>query len=141
MNRQSYPWEIQSFANADRMTKGIKLLANVLARTIDEKGMAAAIEAFHRGKQGGPGTYYIDEGEINALGYRLMGSERIEEAIEIFKINVEEFPESWNVYDSLGEAYMVQGKNDLAIEYYEKSIALNPNNQNGIDMLKRLKGQ
>jgi tetratricopeptide (TPR) repeat protein len=141
VNRQSYPWEIQSFANADRITKGIELLANVLARTIDEKGIAAAIEAFHRVKRGGAGTYYIDEGEINALGYRLIRSERIEEAIEVFKINVEEFPESWNVYDSLGEAYMVQGKNDLAIEYYEKSIALNPNNQNGIDILKRLKGQ
>jgi len=141
MNRQSYPWEIQSFANADRITKGIKLLAQVLARTIDEKGITDAMEAFHRGKQGGPGTYYIDEGEINTLGYRLIGSQRIEEAIEIFKINVEEFPESWNVYDSLGEAYMVQGKNDLAIEYYEKSIELNPNNQNGIDILKSLKSQ
>jgi len=80
----------------------------------------------------------IDEMEINALGYSFLVKNRIEEAIGIFKINIEEFPESFNVYDSMAEAYMTNGDNELAIEYYKKSLEINPQNTNGINMLKRL---
>jgi Flp pilus assembly protein TadD len=65
------------------------------------------------------------------------GQER--DAIAIFKRNVQEYPESWNVYDSLGEAYMKTGQKALAIANYEKSLELNPKDQNGVDMLKKLK--
>jgi Flp pilus assembly protein TadD len=64
---------------------------------------------------------------------------RISEAIEVFKMNIEMYPDSWNVYDSLGEAYMENGQNDLAIEYYQKSLKLNPQNTNAVNMLKRIK--
>ena len=59
----------------------------------------------------------------------LLRDDKTNEAIEIFKLNV---------YDSLGEAYMKQGEKELAIENYQKSLELNPNNQNGKDMLKKL---
>ena len=75
---------------------------------------------------------------INALGYRSLRSKKIKEAIEIFKLNVEAFPKSSNVYDSLGEAYMKNGDKELAIQNYKKSVELNPGSQNGIEMLKRL---
>jgi len=52
---------------------------------------------------------------------------------------MESFPESFNVYDSLGEAYMVKGDNANAIINYEKSLVLNPDNTNASDMLKKLK--
>jgi cytochrome c-type biogenesis protein CcmH/NrfG len=45
------------------------------------------------------------------------------------------------VYDSLGEAYAAAGKKELAIENYEKSVKLDPKNQNGIDHLKKLKDE
>ena len=70
-----------------------------------------------------------------------MGTGKVKEAIEIFKLNVEAYPDSWNVHDSLGEAYMNDGQKDLAIKYYEKSIELNPDNKNGKETLKRLKSQ
>jgi len=57
---------------------------------------------------------------------------------ELQPLSVSEHPESWNVYDSLGEAYMKQGEKELAIENYQKSLELNPNNENGKDMLKKL---
>ena len=63
----------------------------------------------------------------------------MKDAIEIFKLNVEEFPESFNVYDSLGEAYMADGNTKLAIKNYEKSVEMNPDNENGKKMLKKLK--
>jgi cytochrome c-type biogenesis protein CcmH/NrfG len=51
---------------------------------------------------------------------------------------VELHPESWNVYDSLGEAYMNHGDKDLAVKNYEKSVELNPKNENGVTTLKKL---
>ena len=63
---------------------------------------------------------------------------KILEAIEIFKLNVEAYPQSSNVYDSLGEAYMVKGDRQQAIMNYEKSLELDPNNSNAAEMLKKL---
>jgi cytochrome c-type biogenesis protein CcmH/NrfG len=65
----------------------------------------------------------------------------VKDAIEVFKLNVEEHPESWNTYDSLGEAYMIDGNTELAIKNYERSVELNPQNKNGIEQLKKLKGK
>ena len=76
---------------------------------------------------------------MNNLGHQLLGEAKVSEAIEVFTINTEVFPDSWHVWDSLGEAYMVQGEKDLAIQNYEKSLELNPGNDNGREMLKKLK--
>jgi Flp pilus assembly protein TadD len=65
----------------------------------------------------------------------------MKEAIEVFRLNVELFPDSWNVYDSLGEAYMNKGDTKLAIDNYKKSVELNPNNTAGIEALKKLEGK
>jgi CubicO group peptidase (beta-lactamase class C family) len=78
---------------------------------------------------------------MNALGYESLRNGKTDDAIRIFQKNTVEFPESSNVYDSLGEAYAAAGKKELAIENYEKSVKLNPKNQNGIDRLKKLKDQ
>ena len=76
--------------------------------------------------------------QLNALGYTLLQHDRVEDAIVIFRLNVEQFPESSNVYDSLGEAYMVHGDRAMAIENYRRSLELNPDNQNAKDKLKAL---
>ena len=86
--------------------------------------------------------YKITESQVNRIGYVLLyGNKRVPEAIAVFKLNTEDFPESSNTYDSLGEAYMVAGQKDLAIRNYEKSVELNPKNEGGIAALKKLKGQ
>jgi predicted alpha/beta superfamily hydrolase len=81
------------------------------------------------------------EGIVNALGYQSLGGGRLDEAIAIFKWNVQHYPNSSNVYDSLGEAYAKKGDTKLAIENYEKSIALDPNNTTAIETLKKLKAK
>jgi len=63
---------------------------------------------------------------------------KVKEAIEIFKLNVEAYPQSSNVYDSLGEAYMVNGDKELAIKNYSKSVELNPKNTAAVEALKKL---
>ena len=115
--------------------------ATIVEETLNESGIDAARQKFHELRSEGSDTVFFGENEFNALGYRLMGSGRIKEAIEIFKLNVEVYPNSWNVYDSLGEAYMNDGQRELAIENYRKSLELNPENSNGREMLKRLEGE
>ena len=112
--------------------------AKQLYRDILARG-GAALDEYKGRRKSGPSP--LNESQINRLGYWLLAKKRIKEAVEVFKINVEDYPSSWNVYDSLGEAYMLSGDRELAIRNYEKSIELNPNNTDGIRMLKRLRGQ
>ncbi len=72
--------------------------------------------------------YADDERALNFLGYELMGQGKLKAAIEVLKINTQHYPRSWNVWDSLGEAYMKAGNNQASIENYRKSLQLNPGN-------------
>lgn len=81
------------------------------------------------------------ENSLNSVGYALMRSGRQARALSVFKLNVQEYPASWNVHDSLGEAYAAEGNTAKAVTCYEQSIALNPENQNGKDMLEKLQEQ
>ncbi len=95
----------------------------------------------------------VNEEEINSLGYDLMGKNnaatifklpsriQLTEAVEVFKLNSELFPSSWNVFDSYAEALAAIGKKEEAIRMYEKSIELNPGNENGKKMLRKLEGK
>jgi len=116
-------------------------LSEVLLKIIDDRGIEAAVAEYRSLKERGFGDLYTSEGDINDLGYRLLSRKRVAEAIEILKLNVEAYPASANVYDSLGEAYSVSGNTPLAIQNYEKSLSLDPSNANAAMMLKKLKGQ
>ena len=80
------------------------------------------------------------ENLINQVGYQLLGA-KPEEAIATFKTNVERYPGSANVYDSLAEAYMAANQRELAIQNYKKSLELNPNNTSAAEALKKLEKQ
>ena len=83
-------------------------------------------------------AYSLNEGEINGLGYNFLGDNKVTEAIAVFTLNVESFPNSFNVYDSRGEAYMKAGNKTAAIQDYKKSVELNPKNTGGFAKLKEL---
>ncbi len=78
------------------------------------------------------------ENTLNTTGYKLLSENKMNDAIEVFKLNVKLHPNSWNTYDSLGEVYALAGNNDLAKENYETSVRLNPKNESGIAALKKL---
>jgi cytochrome c-type biogenesis protein CcmH/NrfG len=69
----------------------------------------------------------------------LLAKKNFKGAIRAFQLNVEAYPQSGNVYDSLAEAYMDNGDKGLAIANYEKSLQLDPSNSNAVLMLKKLK--
>ena len=78
------------------------------------------------------------EDDINDWGYEFFNKNELNKAIAVFELNCTINPFSWNVYDSLGEAYLKAGNKELAIKNYKKSIALNPKNENGIRILKQI---
>jgi cytochrome c-type biogenesis protein CcmH/NrfG len=65
----------------------------------------------------------------------------MDDAILMFRKNVELHPGSSNAYDSLGEAYMKNGDKELAVKNYQKSVELDPGNDNGVAALKKLAAQ
>ncbi len=81
-----------------------------------------------------------NESELNACGYVLMANKNMKEAIAVFRINANLFPQSANCYDSLGEAYAKAGLKDKAIQAYEMAQQIDPKNENIQARLKRLKG-
>ena len=103
------------------------------------KGTQAALERYTELKKSQSADHKVVESTLNELGYTLLSSGQTQDAIVVFQRNVQEYPKSANVYDSLGEAYMQAGQKDLAIQNYETSLRLNPENRNAIDMLRKLK--
>ena len=103
------------------------------------KGAQAALQRFTELKASGAASQKANETTLNELGYLLLSTNQVQDAIAVFQRNVQEYPQSSNVYDSLGEAYMDAGKKELAIANYEKSLQLNPKNQNAVNMLKKLR--
>lgn len=101
-----------------------------LQQAILDKGIDEALRNFAASPP-------IEEGPMNMLGYQLMARKKFKEALRIFELNAATYPKSANTWDSLGEAYMIAGK-ELAIQYYRKSLELDPDNSNASDMLKKL---
>jgi tetratricopeptide (TPR) repeat protein len=94
-------------------------------------------ERFH-----GRGGYDFGEEEVlNAMGYEQLGGGSVEDAIKLFALNAEQFPGSANVWDSLAEAHRKAGHRDLAVEYYRKSLEIDPENRNAAEMLKEMEAE
>lgn len=86
--------------------------------------------------------FFDFEPQFNRAGYNLLGDNQIEPAIFVFQLNTELFPNSANAWDSLGEAHLKAEKTDLAIKYYQKAIALDPEGEigeNARNMLAQIK--
>jgi tetratricopeptide (TPR) repeat protein len=115
-------------------------LAEELRDVRDEEGVEAAVGLYRdlRDRFHGRGSYDFGEGTLNELGYELL-EEAPPDAIAVFQLNAEQFPESANAWDSLAEGYMRAGDRERAIEYYEKSLELDPDNENAKEKLEELR--
>ncbi len=115
-----------------------KSIAQALSATIASSGIDAAVKQYHELRASAPAIYNFDEGELNRLGYILIRENKFKEAIRIFRLNIEVYPQSSNVYDSLAEGYMDDGDKAPAVANYQKSLQLNPKNRNAVVMLQKL---
>ena len=110
-----------------------------IEQTILSEGLKNGREVYQQLKNDSQTQKYFNENEFIQMGYRFLNTDKISEAIEIFKMSVELFPDSFNTWDSLGEVYMKRGDKSGAIKNYEKSLELNPDNDNAKRMLGLLR--
>ncbi|RIA10205.1 CubicO group peptidase (beta-lactamase class C family) [Flavobacteriaceae bacterium MAR_2010_72] len=113
-------------------------IANKLKTIIETEGIDKIQSQYLELKKNETNGYNFSEDQLNYLGYHYLGKDKVDYAISIFKINVDAFPKSSNVYDSYGEALLKNGDKEKAIENYKKSVELNPGNEGGIKVLKEL---
>jgi tetratricopeptide (TPR) repeat protein len=104
------------------------------------KGLQAALDDYAdlRKKYYGRGSYDFGENALNLFGYQVLEKDPAG-AIQVLKLNADTFPQSSNVWDSLAEAYMKAGDLKKAEENYEKSLKLDPRNDNAKEMLKKIR--
>ncbi len=103
------------------------------------RGVQTALDSYVRAKAQGFAGLRHDVNTLNNFGYRLLEEKKFADAIRVLRMNADEYPQDANVYDSLGEAYMDAGDRDLAIQNYEKSLRLDPKNENAVSRLKKLR--
>ena len=115
-------------------------IASAMVAALQSGGVDAMIEAHKKWKADPTTAGLYTEREVNALGYQLMGGGNLAAGTAVFELNVEAYPNAFNTYDSLGEAYMNGGENEKAIASYQKSLELNPANTNATDMIARMRG-
>lgn len=108
-----------------------------LRMQLQQRGFENAIDVVNDEKKRNP-AFHPSEDDLNDWAYRMMSRGLLTEAISIFKLNVSLYPNSWNVYDSYGEALLKNGQTAEAIAMYKKSVTLNPDNQGGKKVLERL---
>lgn len=108
-------------------------IAGVIRKAIEGTGIEHGLKKYQDLKVNAADEYDFNEGSMNSLGYYYMAKGEYDIALALFKLNIDEHPNAFNTYDSYAEALM-----NLSIKNYKKSVELNPNNQNGYDMLEKM---
>jgi tetratricopeptide (TPR) repeat protein len=145
-NIRTMTWRLEDFAaSIGRILDGEpyslpkRSVAEALASDVKDRASPELIEQHFEQMRADTVRYALLEAELNRLGYHALNSWRdVPRAIEVFRLNVRAFPESGNVYDSLGEAFLAQGDTVRARDNYRRSLELDPNNSNAADILGRI---
>ena len=96
------------------------------------------IEAYKAWQIDKPQSRMLAPNTLNRAGYMALAKKSFDAAINYFSVYTALYPQDANAFDSLAEAYMTKGDTQLAITHYKKSLSLNSQNQNAVDMLKKL---
>jgi tetratricopeptide (TPR) repeat protein len=132
--------EVQATLPAGNIVNAPKVAADALIpfEQLTAGNIDKALESYRQIKKEQPDNAAISEARINGLGLGFMRAKKLPKALAYLKLNVEFYPNSWNTYDSLAEAYMANGDKELAIANYKKSLEMNPKNTNATEALKKL---
>ncbi|SDF12869.1 CubicO group peptidase, beta-lactamase class C family [Mucilaginibacter pineti] len=141
--------KLMMLLNDQKVDRPKRSIAKLYGNVLMTKGAAAAREALDAFRKD-TANYYLSEDEMNSLGYDFTGNNNpyhlpeqhlYKQAIETFKTNVNLFPNSWNAYDSYAEALLADGQKEEARKMYQRSIELNPKNENGKKVLQQISGR
>jgi len=113
-------------------------LSDVLRDAYQSGGLTAMQGAYAAAQKANFQGMYSAEDDLNTLGYSFLRTQHNDAAVAVFELNAKRFPNSWNAYDSLGDAYQAAGNKTAAIASYQQALKLNPNDTNATTMLKAL---
>lgn len=117
---------------------GYRSIADALDPSLRTGDAAGVDRAYHAFKSDASTSWIPTERDVNALGYRLLHDHNVALALQLFRLNAESYPESANVHDSLGEAYLQAGDKERARVSYQRAVELNPGNDNARKILASL---
>lgn len=140
------PWkrgeiDTTKISDAERIEYGVETLAQQrekvkqmnkkkLSRLVAQGKSIDDIIKFIKSKDKNKTEFDISESGINSFGYNLLGEGKNKDALKIFKVNTELYPNEFNTWDSYGECLLILGKNEEGIKAYQNSLELNPKNEN-----------
>ena len=108
-----------------------------IMRVIEEQGADQVIERYKFLKRNAADEYDFSESSINNLGYSLIANKKYEAAIQILKLNTEEYPNSANAFDSLADACLAAGDKGQALIYVQKTLSILPHDAGASDAEKK----
>lgn len=115
-----------------------KSLSELLTEAVSANNATLAAEHFQQWLASPLNRYASGEVQVNRLGYELLGKKQIDLAIEVFKLNTQQYPESSNSFDSLGDGYVARGNPELAMRSYQRALQLDPGNASAKESLDKL---
>jgi tetratricopeptide (TPR) repeat protein len=120
-----------------RAAKGLPATLDSFRAELGRKGFDDAAElyaAMHKEDR----NFKLEEQDVDSWGHDLLGEGHLPQAIALFNLNVQNYPDSSRVYDSLGDAYTKSGQRELAIDNYKKAIERNPDNEHAKQRLREI---
>ncbi|SRR5713101_6899447 len=123
-------WQAPAAESAKNLSKPSAIM-EFWDTLVEPGGAARATKMYLDAKKKDPNVFLFPESAINFLGYQRIQEGKSKEAIEILKINELAYPRSANVYDSLGDAYLADHQNELALQYSEKALKMLAENPQG----------
>ena len=117
-------WKVGSKPSECKHSIGSSLLGTIL-----DKGSKAAVDRYRRLRESQANRYDFSERQLIGLGTVLFRKERVEDAIDVFRLNLDNYPASFRSLNGLADAYAAAGQPELAIKIYKESLRLNPEDQ------------
>jgi hypothetical protein len=141
VNTLNGEWTSNSPTSIDVRAIKLATLTDIFTTTLEQEGLEAAIESYRQFKND-PQHRFEDTGpETGTLGWQLMKNRKVTEAIAVFTLMAESYPERWRPQYYLGEVYKIIGQDTTAIDHYRRSLRINPDNPVVLQKLNELEAQ
>lgn len=118
--------------------EGKKSIGALVYETTQKEGLDAALKQYKEAKQNQPDAFQFGPGQLRVVGYKLLQHGKVKEALELFKLNAEAYPDKSMVYDCLGDAYLANGKKAEAAQSFKKSLEIDVSDTSAIESLRGL---
>ena len=126
-------YDVETLAEEKERTMNLRSISEFYSESQSLEKTLALIKA--EKVKGDTAIYNVSEGEINSFGYELLSAKKANDALIIFTLNTELYPNGFNTFDSLGECLLILNKKEEGVKTYKKSLELNPKNKKAMKIV------